>query len=362
MTNMKKIKQLYIQFRRKFSVEDQVYFAQRLSFLMSAGIPLVDSLSIMRNGTKDIYKSGVYESLEKDISNGQYLSHSMRKLGSTFSDFLINLIYVGETSGTLTKNLEYIAIELKKKHALRRKVQGALFYPAFITLATVVITGVLVLYIFPKILPVFKSMRIELPLSTKIVIFTSDLLLSHPVAISTALLSTISILLYVYLTFAKVRRVIEKSFLILPISRKIIVNYTLAQFSRTLGLLLQSGVPVSNSIVIAGETIRNQTYTSVCNYLVDEVNKGVSLTQCLSENQHIFPGIMVSMVSVGELTGKLGDTFVYLSQMYEEEVEVFTKTLSSSIEPFLMLFMGCVVGFVALSIITPIYEVTQHLQ
>lgn len=356
------IRELYNKLRSKFTVEDQVYFAQRLSFLMSAGIPLVDSLSIMRTHLKDKHKARIFETLEKDVSNGQYLSESMKQSGASFSSFFVHLIYIGETSGTLTKNLEYSAMELKKKHALRRKIRGALFYPVFIICATCGITAVLVFYIFPKIMPVFKSMKIDLPVSTKIVIFLSDLFLSHPLLITGSTLFVAVIYTYTYSKSIKLKRLVERFLMMLPISKKIIINYTLAQFSRTLGLLLQSGIPVGSSLVITSGTLKNETYSKACDSLVDEVNKGVSLTKCLGQNQHIFPSIMVSMVSVGEMTGRLGDTLVYLSEMYEEEVEVFTKTLSTSIEPFLMLFMGCVVGFVALSIITPIYEVTQHLQ
>jgi len=353
---------IYASVRRRFTVSEQVFFSQRLAFLINAGIPMVTALGIIRDSTKDIYKAKVIEALIDDVSGGQYLSKSMAKWSSSFSAFLVHIIYIGETSGTLSKNLEYVAEELNKKYALQGKIRGALFYPVFICIATAAITGTLVLYIFPKIMPVFKSMKITLPWSTRIVIFISGTLLSHPWLTAGVLLVFFFGAVMLVKKVPVISRMCSRLLFAFPVTRKIVVSYNLAHLCRTLGLLLQSGVSVGSALHISSDTLKNSEYKKACIIIIDHVQKGTALSTGFVNYKHLFPALMVSMVAVGETTGRLSDTFMYLAKLYEQDVESFTKTLSSSIEPFLMLLMGCIVGFVALSIITPIYEVTQNLR
>jgi type IV pilus assembly protein PilC len=163
---------------QRFSLRDLTFFIKRLAFLINAGVPVVEALHVLQEQVRTKSHAAVLGRIIEDASNGQSLSRSFAKFPKIFSDFAIHIIRVGESSGTLSQNLQYLADELKKRHALRRKVVSALVYPAFITCATLGITAALTVFIFPKILPIFSSLNVELPLSTRMLIWTS-VFLSH---------------------------------------------------------------------------------------------------------------------------------------------------------------------------------------
>jgi type II secretory pathway component PulF len=271
-------------------------------------------------------------------------------------------VKVGESSGSLTQNLQYLADELNKRSALRRKVVGALVYPAFITTATLGITSLLTVFIFPKILPIFSSLNVELPLSTRVLIFISVFLSNWGLWLIGGLIILTVGLLYVIKKSKPVHFYTDRIILRLPLVGKMIRYYNVANASRTLGLLLKSGSKLSEALLITADTTPNLVYKKEFTHLASVVERGERMSVHLKAQQHYFPDILGQMVAVGEKSGSLSDTLVYLSEMYEAEVEEFTKNLSSMIEPVLMIIMGIMVGFIAISVITPIYGITQHLQ
>ncbi|MEJ0001777.1 MAG: type II secretion system F family protein [bacterium] len=160
----------------KFSIKKQTFFAKRLSFLIKAGVPMLESVIVIRKQTKSRGEIRVFERVIGDISNGQTLATSLGKFRGVFGNFAINLIKAGESSGTLTQNLAYLADELRKKEMLKKKIMGALLYPIIVTVATFGITGFLAVYIFPKILPIFQSLNAKLPASTRAIIWLTETL------------------------------------------------------------------------------------------------------------------------------------------------------------------------------------------
>ena len=349
-----------ISFTRS-SLKEQTLFAKRMSFLVKAGVPLVESLSLIRAQTKSKQKCKVLEKVIEDVNNGQYLAASLRKHRHMFNDFAVNIIRVGEESGILSQNLAYLADELKKKDDLRRKVVGAMLYPLVITLATFGITGLLTVYIFPKILPIFSSLNVVLPLSTRILIAVSNFLSAY--GILSIFVSVLIGIGFAVLKFKseKIQLYFDKFILALPLFGNIVRSYNLSNFCRTLGLLIKSGVQISNSLVMIAETTTNRAYRTAFASITESVLRGEPMSRELSKDTKLFPDIVTHMIMVGESTGTLALTLSYLSEMYEGEVEDATKNLSTAIEPILMVVMGCLVGFLAVSIITPIYEITQNL-
>lgn len=343
------------------STKEQTFFAKRLSFLIRANIPLLESLEMLRQQTKSRGYKYVLDSVIDDVSNGQYLSKSLGKFQKTFGVFTINIIKIGESSGILSQNLDYLADELKKKQSLRRKVIGAFVYPTLITLATLGITIFLMVYLFPKITPIFGSLHVELPLSTRIVIFLSDLLRDNGLFIFLGLI----VLIFGFTLLLKqsrgVRILFEKWIMEIPLIGNVIKFYNLANSTRTLGLLLQGGVTLSRALPITADTTKNLMYKEEFYTLGLSVNRGEKISVRLDKRRDLFPDVLSQMIAVGEKSGSLSDTLVYLSEMYESEVDDFTKNLSSLIEPVLMIFMGILVGFIAISIITPIYGISQNL-
>jgi len=258
-------------------------------------------------------------------------------------------------------SLTYLAEELKKKHILRRKLVSAFIYPALITVATLCITAFLMLYLFPKIIPVFTSLHIELPLTTRIVmsaiVFLEDWgVVALSISVVCAIICSIA-----FKRIVLFHLFVDRVVLWLPVVGTVVKYYNVANATRTLGLLLKSGVRVSEAMYITAETTKNLVYRKSFISLGEAVNRGERLSSYLVKHPGIFPDVIAHMVAVGERSGTLSETLVYLSELYEHEVDEFTKNLSVLVEPALMIVMGLVVGLIAISIITPIYGITQNL-
>jgi type II secretory pathway component PulF len=345
----------------RLSIKDQTFFIKRLSFLIKAGIPVTESLHMIREQTSAKRYSKILDTIIEDVSNGQFLSSSLSKFKGMFGEFAINIVHVGETSGILSQNLEYLADELKKKQMLRQKVIGAFIYPAVVTLATLGITSFLMIYLFPKITPVFSSLHMTLPISTRIVIFISNSLINY----GWYIISVIIILTAAFWIILKKSKIFhyyfDKYVLKIPILGRIMQGYNLANATRTMGLLLKSSITISEALPIVSKTTSNLVYKKEFQSMVLVVNKGERISAYLKKKGNLFPEVLSQIIAVGERSGNLSNSFIYLSELYEGEVDDFTKNLSSMIEPVLMVFMGILVGFIAISIITPIYSITQNL-
>jgi len=345
----------------RFSIKDQVFFAKRMSFLIHASVPMLDSLRIIQRQTKSKRKIQMFDQVIDDVSNGQFLAVSLGRFNKVFGDFAVNIIRTGETSGTLDESLDYLAEELDKKQKLRNKVFGALLYPGLIIIATLGIVGLLTIYVFPKVLPIFASLDFELPVATKILIWLTDFLIAWGLLLGGSILVITILTAWLIATKENVHYVWDRAVLKIPLLGRIALSYQMANLTRTLGLLLKTDTGVVESFSITSETTNNIAYHRALKIISESIVKGESISSRLSKRPDLFPDLVTQMVMIGEKTGRLSDTFTYLSNLYEAEVDDLTKNLSSAIEPLLMIFMGVIVGFIAISIITPIYEITQNL-
>lgn len=347
-------------FLTRISTKEKAIFAKRLAFLVKAGVPIIQSLKILQKQSRSRAKTKMLDQVIADVSNGQFLSSSLAKFENNFDNFAVNLIRIGEESGTLEENLNYLADELKKKHLLKRKVLGSMVYPVFIVIATLGMAGLLTIYIFPKILPIFKSLNVTLPLTTRALIWTSDFLVAYGWLVGLGLVGFIVLAAFL-LRMEKIRYWAHHILLRIPLFGDISQKYHLANLCRTLGLLLKSDIRIVRAFAIASDTTSNLVYKKELKVLAASISRGEKFTDRMEKHAKIFPHMLSQMLAIGETTGNLNETFIYLSEMYENEVEDLTKNLSTVLEPALMIFMGVIVGFIAISIITPIYEVTQHL-
>lgn len=349
----------FFKFSARLSLQEQALFAKRLSLLSKAGVPILESLGILKRQTQGS-KRKMFDAIAHDTANGQFLHKSLGKFRRVFGDFAINIIKVGETSGTLSDNLKYLAEEIDKKRELRGKVIGALIYPIVILIAAFAVTGLLTLYLFPKLLPVFQSLRVDLPFTTRALITFSNFLADYGLWVIAGIIAAI-ISIIVALRFKPVRFFFHSTSLRLPIIGPLIRYYHLTNMCRTLGLLLKGQVRVLEAITVAADTSTNLLYNREIQNLHRAITKGSSIARHLEHHPRLFPILLTDMIAIGEKTGNLSDTLLYIAQIYEQELDEQTKRLSSVIEPAMMILMGILVGFVAISIITPIYEVTRHL-
>ena len=234
-------------------------------------------------------------------------------------------------------------------------------YPVFIMVASLGIIVLLTVYIFPKILPIFESLGSELPLSTKALIAISHFFTNYG-------LMTLGIILALVVAFwILIKKVpafhnfVDRVLMRTPISGRIMKSYNMSNICRTLGLLLKSDIRIVEAIHITSDSIGNTVYQKELRILDEKVIKGESMSPYLESRSQYFPEMVSQMVAVGEKTGSLSDTLLYLAKLYEEEIDDLTKNLSGVIEPLLMILMGVIVGFVAISVITPIYQITQSI-
>lgn len=347
-------------FRARLSLQEQALFAKRLALLVRAGVPLLKALSLMEHQASSGANRKMFRQIAHDVENGQFLAKSLGGFRKVFGDFAINIIRVGEMSGTLSENLKYLAEEIDKRRRLRQKVIGALIYPVIIMLAALSVSGLMTVYLFPKLLPVFKSLNVELPLMTRGLLFLSDFLINHWFLLFSSLVAIIVAFIF-FLRFRFFSFATDTITLKIPIVGSLLANYHLTNMCRTLGMLSKSQVRVLEAIMITADTSTNLAYKKELHGLHHSVTRGGSISKHLEKSPKLFPVMLSQMVAVGETTGNLSDTLLYLAEIYEQELDEQTKRLSSTIEPAMMLLMGLFVGFIAVSIIGPIYEVTQHL-
>jgi len=345
----------------RVSLEQQMLMVKRLAILLKAGVPILQALSMMQKQTESKMVKWILDDLAQGVANGQYLHTVLDKYRKHFGDFAINLIKVGEVSGTLHDNLSYLADELKKTRDLRRKVFSALVYPIFIVGATIGITLLLTLYVFPKILPLLQSFKGTLPFTTRALIFISHTLAVWGWLIALIIIGLVFLFIYLVKKHYKFALAVDHFLLKIPVINKLFQAYHMANFCRTLGILLKSDVKIVEATGIVAKITTNLVYQKSLIGLAATITKGGRISEYIELQGKLYPPMISQMVTVGENTGKLSDTLLYLAEIYEDEVDDLTKNLATSIEPMLMIFMGILVGFVALSIITPIYSFTQNI-
>ena len=332
-----------------------------MAIMSRSGMQLLDILRTLKKQTKSSSFIKILDELTEHVKNGQFLSDGLAKHQRMFGDFFINIVRVGEISGTLADNLEYLAESLRKKKELESKVKGALIYPVIIFIATMGLTGGMMFFIFPKILPIFQSLKVTLPLITRIFIAVSTFVLQNGILLVGGFVAVV-IGSWLLLRIRPIRYVWHRVLLMIPAVGSMVQNYNMVTFIRALSLLMKSGVKIVQALEITSNSSTNLVYKAALKEIAASVGQGDPISKHLAEHPHLFPGVFAQMIAVGEETGKLTDTGNYLADYYEGELDNSTKTLSSVLEPFMLVVMGFIVGFVALAIILPIYEVTQHVK
>ncbi len=344
----------------RMSLKDKMLFARHMEMMTRSGMQVLESLEILKKQTRSKPFLAVLDGLIEDVRNGHFLSVGMERYRPLFGDFFINLVRVGESSGTLSENFRYLAIELGKKGELQKKITGAIAYPIIILFATLGITGLMSFFIFPKILPVLTSLNVKLPLTTRAFIAVSQFMIRYGALIGIVL--TISIVIFVFLLrIRRLRFLWHSTLLSTPLIGRLMSEVNIINIARTLNLLLKGGVKIVQALDITAMTLTNLVYQEEVKRIGLAVQRGEPLSRSMIADPHLFPPTFAQMAAVGESTGKLGETLVFLADFYESELDNSTKTMSTILEPAMLLIMGGIVAFVALAIITPIYSITQTL-
>lgn len=347
------------KFFLRVPLAEKILFTKHLSMMLGAGMTEVDGIRLIRKQIKGRAFAKIMDRIIINLESGQFLSTALSLFPAAFGQLFISLIKVGEISGTLPENLGHLSKELKKSSQLKAKVRSALIYPIVILVATVGISALLIFFVLPKIIPVFLSLNVELPAETKFMIAASSFLIDYYLYIVAGIIGAL-VLFWLLLRIKPIHYLFHRFILMLPIFGKISINYNIANITRSLGIFLKSGIHIVEAVTTTAETT-NEVYAKILLQAAEEIKKGQELHTYLNLYPKIIPPTVSRMIEVGENTGQLSENLFYLADFYENEVDEITKNLSSILEPILLVLMGGMVGFVAISIIRPIYSLSTSL-
>ncbi len=345
----------------RVNLVDKLTFTKHLSLMIKSGISLPEAVSILQVQTVRPSLKKVLEQLEKDLSNGLQLNKALARFPKIFDSFYINLIEAAEESGTLEQNLDYLAVHLKKEREFSNKVRQALLYPSIVLSLSFILAMGLSIFVLPKLIDLFASLDVPLPLSTRILLGFAAIMRDYGIFITLGIIGLV--VLWRFLIKTKyVKPYWDWLILAVPIFGPLQQKIELAGLLRNLGMMLHVGVPISTALDIQAETTPNTIYKKYLAVIKNNVKKGQGIGDTLSSKPHPFmPLIVLRMIGVGEKTGRLDETLLYLGDFFEEEVDDATKNLSTIIEPLILVGVGLVVGFIAISIIGPIYQFTGSI-
>ncbi|MDQ1284552.1 MAG: hypothetical protein QG620_900 [Patescibacteria group bacterium] len=368
LTSFKEFKdeenEIEIKFLDRFfgiSLKDKLMFARNLSVMISSGLPLSRALKNISVQTKNKRFKKILEAVFKEIQSGSTFADCLARYPAVFNELFVNMIRVGETGGNLEEVLNILALQLEKEHDLTSKVRGAMVYPAVIIVAMIGIAILMLTYILPKITGVFKDMNVDLPASTKFVIAISDALQNHGLLVGICFAGLIVFLKF-FLTTQSGKKAIAFFSMHIPLISNIVIKVNSARFARIYSSLLKSGVSVVESLKIISRTLTNYYYTEAIKSGIEDIQKGINLSQIIAKHPKIFPVLVYQMTEVGEETGKTEEVLLKLAEFYEGEIEQITKNMSSIIEPVLMIIIGSAVGFFAVSMLQPMYSLMDNIK
>lgn len=342
------------------SLVQKAVLARNLAIMLKSGLTIIEALEIAADSAQGRLRK-INKGILETIRSGYTFASALERYPKVFSKLFTNAVYAGEKSGTLDESLERVAGQLEKEREMFSKIKGAMIYPMIILAASFILGLAMTFWILPKITPLFKGLNVELPISTQLLMKFSSFIQLHGFVFFIFLV-TFSFVL-IWLLRQKFSRPFTH-FIILkfPVVSRISKNANIARFSRSLGVLLKSGLNIYEALGIATEMTNNHYYKKVLFKASESTGKGAKLSGELALYKNLFPVMATKMIRVGEESGKLEDTLVYLADFYEKEVDESLKSLSTYIEPALLIFIGVVVGFIALSIITPIYSITSGIR
>ncbi len=337
------------------SLTERMMFTRNLQVMISAGLPLPRALETLALQSKSkVFKKALLE-IKEEVTKGKSFSETLAKYPNIFSELFQNMIRVGEESGTSEDVLKVLTRQMEREHELKSKIQGALMYPAVIVIAMIGIGILMLIMVVPKLAETFKELEIELPVTTKIVIGLGTFLAEKWFLVIPIIIS-FSFFFWMVLRTQTGKKIIDTLFLKIPVISSLIKKTNSAYTVRTLSSLIASGVPIVKSLEIVSGTLGNVHYKNAVLAAAQIVRKGGKLSEALSVYSDIYPPIVFQMIQVGEETGETSNILAKLADFFEEEVGNATKNLASVIEPILMLIVGGVVGFFAISMVQPMYS------
>ncbi len=353
-------KKISLSRSRRIKSKDIVLFTRQLSNLINAGMPLLKALTVLARQTENGNLAGVIRSLKSDVQDGKAFSDALAKHPQLFPKLYLGMIKAGEAGGVIEVILNRLADFSEKQQALKDRVKSALAYPVVMLLVGAGTIVFLMAFVIPRFVTMFQDIGQTLPLPTRMLITASDILKGYWWFYLPVLLLAVFIVRQ-YAKKDEGKMFFDRVKLKLPLLGKMLRKVAIANFTRTLGTLIENGVPILTGLTMTKDTIGNEVIARELVTIHANVKDGDSLARPLARSKE-FPPIIADMVAIGEETGKIEDTLVRVADFYDAEIENTIKTLTSLLEPIVILIMGVVVGFIVLAMLLPVFQISSALR
>ncbi len=343
----------------KVKNKDLVIFTRQFSTMIDAGLPLVQGLSILAGQSENPTFKKILKEITRDVEGGSTLAEAMRKHPKVFDDLYVNLVAAGELGGILDTILRRLAEYIEKTEKLKSQIKGAMTYPIVVVAIAIIVIAVILIFVIPVFEEMFSSFGSALPAPTQIVVNLSRFMKSNFIWVALG----IGVLIYAFKRYRGTetgKRTTDGLFLKLPIFGNLLKKVAVARFTRTLGTMITSGVPILDALEIVARTSGNKILEEIILEVRGSIAEGQTIAEPLSEND-IFPGMVIQMISVGEATGALDTMLGKIADFYDEEVDAAVAALTSMLEPLLMLFLGGSIGGLVIAMYLPIFQMAAAM-
>ncbi len=339
----------------KVTEKDLTLFTRQLATMLKAGVPLLQSFDIVGKGASNAAVGRLLMDIKSEVETGSSLNQAFRKHPLYFDALYCNLIEAGEQAGILETILERLATYKEKILAIKSKIKSALYYPISVIVVAFIVMAVIMLFVVPSFKQVFKSFGADLPGPTLFVLAISDAFVAYSYIIFPAIFLSIFAFFYTWKRSEKMQMVMDRMFLRLPIFGDVIRKATMARWTRTLSTMFAAGVPLVESLTSVGGAAGNYVYKVATQQIQNEVSTGTSLTVAM-QNASVFPNMVIQMVSIGEESGQLDTMLSKVADFFEQEVDDAVASLSSLMEPMIMVVLGVLIGGMVVAMYLPIFK------
>ncbi len=350
-----KVKKKSFRSGKRISDKDITLFTRQLATMMKAGVPLLQSFDIVAKGHSNPSVSKLVHDIRADVETGTSLNQAFRKYPLYFDPLFCNLVGAGEQAGILEDLLTRLAVYKEKTIAIKGKIKSALFYPISILVVAFVVTSVIMIWVVPAFKEVFTSFGADLPAPTLMVMAISDFFVANWYIIFGVVFGGLYLFFQSWRRSLKVQRFMDRLLLKAPIFGAVIRKATIARWTRTLATMFAAGVPLVESLDSVGGAAGNAVYLDATKKIQTEVSTGTSLTVAM-QNSDVFPNMVTQMVSIGEESGALDQMLGKVADFYEEEVDEAVASLSSLMEPLIMVILGVLIGGLVIAMYLPIFK------
>lgn len=343
----------------KITKKDIVVFTRQFSTMIDAGLPIVQGLTILAEQAENKSFKKVLKQITKDVEGGATLADALKNHPKLFDSLFIGLVAAGEAGGILDTILQRLATYIEKSEKLKSQVKGALVYPAVVVSIAIIVIAVIMIFVIPVFQDLFASVGKALPLPTQIVVNMSNFTKGNIHYMLGGLFVFVWLFRRYYRTKSGKKK-IDQLMLKLPIFGEIIKKVAVARFTRTLGTMVSSGVPILDALDITAKTAGNSVVEEIIIDAKKSIAEGQTIAEPLSENE-VFPGMVAQMIAVGEATGALDAMLAKIADFYDDEVDAAVTAMTSMLEPLLMLFLGGSIGGLVIAMYLPIFQMASAM-